>query len=151
MRNGNGGGPRALAIPAELAELFGGGRPKSREEEKVERLEAFASVVDTILNGCPGSKEDPSHAARDEALIEFVRHQAHWDMLPEPVANAVIKALAYNATHGHGELSDNLANIFDMKSKVLGIATIVAGVVLKIKDAPDTTGVARTDGRGQYL
>ena len=137
-----------------LMEALAGGQPqkrKSREQQRAEAKEAFEDTLNAALDGaCPGNA-DPAHRAIEENLLALFASSARGGLglVPEPIEHAVFKLLAFKAMHEPGDMGDSMKRLFD--SDTLSTAMLVAGAVLRVKDLPDTTGIARTDGRGQYL
>lgn len=65
-------------------------------------------------------------------------------MLPGPVADAVTKVLAFEAMHH----SEGMGTGFKAISapEIFGLALLVAGAVLRVKDMPETQGIKLSTG-----
>ena len=155
MAQRNGSQVSVVQVPEGLEglmEALAGGRrkepaPQSYEEGVAQARASFEGHLDRALGTCPGDA-DPKHRQMTESLTALVKAVYKTEIMPEPVVDAVVKLLVYDTLHtdDHGEAFKRL-----FAGPLVADALLVAGAVLRVKDLPDTTGIARTDGRGQYL
>lgn len=140
MKNGNG---RAM-----LEALLGGAMERQTPEQVAQAAdESFRRVIDGALNGCPG-QEDPQHKERDEAIFTFLRTSTRrMGALPEPVQDAILRLVAFKATHAHDNVGDGLKAMMD--GDILSDCLLAAGVTLRVMEEASKAGVPiRT---GNYL
>jgi hypothetical protein len=142
-RNGN--GPQIMAVNGleGLAALLEGARQepeKTPEQEAQERKDSFTKIVDAIVSGEGCGAE--SHRPAEDALVALLKASHKFDVIPEPVANAICRTLAIEAMHGSDNIGDSLKRTIENVS----VAILVAGVVMRVKDLPETAGIRLSTG-----
>lgn len=143
MSNRNRPGIMALS-PEQLLEALSGGQDRAKqtpEERLKEAKQAFETLLDTIMTGCP----DPGHKAVEDAALVMLKGMFKTDIVAEPVGDAVLKVLLHRALHnddpGKG-LGDLLGN--DLRAVSDGL--LIAGAVLRVAGQPDTAGIPNSTG-----
>jgi hypothetical protein len=144
MRNGNGSAQQLLELLTQQQQ------PPSKEDRVAAAIKSFNNIVKTVVEeGCPGAKEDPDHAARDNALVTMLKTSHTTAMLPEPIVDAVMRLLALEATHGQSDPGDGLRRLFNQEDGFVATCLLVAGVTLKVVEDANKQGIKI--GTGQYL
>jgi hypothetical protein len=145
MRNGNGRGGQDVG--AMLAEMLGQRQaPKSDEEIKAAAQEAFDTRLDAALNGtCPGN-QDQRHAEMEQRMLGLLQTAFGGGraLLPEPITDAVLKIVAFEALHHEEGFAEGL-KVYGAP-EMQAVAMMVAGAVLRVKDLPETAGIKLSTG-----
>lgn len=111
----------------------------SPEERHAAAKESFVKMIDNALAGCG----DPSHAKVEQAAMDMIRGMFNFNVLPEPVANAVVRCLVTDALH-RDDTAEGLKWLADVNT--LALALTVAGATLRFAQADETAGVPVSTG-----
>lgn len=158
MARGNGGGMAIQVTPEMLGRMFGGSdeKPETQEERVARVTTAFNKIVDEITAAKCRTDETPEmqgHRKQTLGFEEFLRHTHHFEVLPEPVADALIQALTYEALHLGGEEQDQfMARVTssDRGTSIVPSILLMAGVVLKTLEKASSAGT-KIGTFGNYL
>lgn len=133
----------------DLGALLAGAQDRAQREAMAkqtpeERLaaakESFTKLLNTALNGC----QDPGHKPVEDATLAMLRGMFRFDILPEPVANAITTVLVHEGLHFDGETGEGLKWLVDPKTVIT--AQLVAGATLRFAQAAETAGVPVSTG-----
>ena len=135
-----------MARPHEAAAAAGNGGQK-KDETPEERLAAAKDSIEKIINASLNGCADLAHRPAEEAAVAFVKSLFKVEVLPEPVADAVVRVLVGNALHGDGGPFDGMREL--LGGNLVSTAILVSAATLRVAHRPDTTGIGQ--GTGVYL
>ena len=138
---------QALDLTALLEAAAAANGQQKKDETPEERLAgakaSLERLIDASLNGCA----DLAHRPAEEAAVAFVKSLYRLEVLPEPVADAVVRVLVGAALHGDTGPNEGMREL--LADKAITTAILVSAATLRVAGQPDTAGIP--EGTGVYL